>query len=89
MQKLMMASAAVALIATAVNADAQTRTVPITMEVISATVEAIDPVARQVTVRKKDGDHEVFYVPLTVKRFDTLKVGDRSAPDTTRTSCCR
>jgi plastocyanin len=30
-----------------------------------------------VTVRKADGTNETFYVPTTIKRFDTLKVGDK------------
>jgi hypothetical protein len=42
----------------------------------SATVEAIERVTRQVTLKNEDGRYEVLYVPTDVKRFDTLKVGD-------------
>jgi Cu/Ag efflux protein CusF len=77
MQKLMMATAAAALGLTAMAWAAQSKTIPVKMEVISATVEAVDRAARQVTVKKEDGNHEVFYVPPSVKRFDALKVGDR------------
>ena len=76
MRKLILSTAALFVAAAAISG-AQTKTVPVTMETMSATVEAIDPTARQVTVRKEDGTHEVFFVPATVKRFDTLKVGDR------------
>ncbi len=77
MQKFMIAGTVAVLAATAANGAAQTKVVPGTMEVMSATVESVDPTARQVTVKKRDGTYEVFYVPPTVKRFDTLKVGDR------------
>jgi hypothetical protein len=47
------------------------------MKVVTVTVEAIDSAARHVTVKKPDGLNETFYVPTTMKRFDTLKVGDK------------
>src|SRR5436189_1979159 len=77
MQKLMMAAAAAVVVGTVATGFAQSKTVPGKMEVITATVDAIDRGARQVTVKKSDGKHEVFYVPASVKRFDTLKVGDQ------------
>jgi hypothetical protein len=66
-----------AALGTAATLAAQSKTIPVKMETITATVEAIDPGARQVTVKKDDGTYEMFYVPDAVKRFDTLKVGDR------------
>ena len=77
MQKQMMATAAVLMAATVATGFAQSKTVPVKMEVITATVDSIDRGARQVTVKKSDGKHEVFYVPASVKRFDSLKVGDQ------------
>jgi len=77
MQKQMMATAAVVMAATVATGFAQSKTVPVKMEVITATVDSIDRGARQVTVKKSDGKHEVFYVPASVKRFDSLKVGDQ------------
>ena len=32
---------------------------------------------REVTAKKPDGTYEAFYVPASVKRFDTLKIGDK------------
>lgn len=77
MQKSMFVGAAVVLFASATLATAQSKVIQGETTTVSATVEAIDPAARQVTVRKQDGTHEVFFVPATVKRFDTLKVGDK------------
>jgi hypothetical protein len=70
-------SAAAMLVAAAALSAAQTKTIQKEMRTMSATVEAIDAATRQVTVKKQDGTHEVFYVPPSVKRFDMLKVGDR------------
>jgi hypothetical protein len=47
----------------AVAAGAQVRTVEIKTEFVTVTVEAIDRTTRQLTVKKADGTHEVFYVP--------------------------
>jgi hypothetical protein len=44
---------------------------------VTATVEAIERSTREVTVKKPDGKYDVFYVPADVKRFDTLKIGDK------------
>jgi len=77
MRKLAMVGAAAALAASAVAAHAQTKTVPGKTETVTATVEAIDSGRRQVTVKKSDGNYEVFYVPEKVARFDSLKVGDK------------
>ena len=77
MQKLMMTTVAMVAAASVATGFAQSKTVPVKMEVMTATVDTIDRGARQVTVTKSDGKHEVFYVPASVKRFDTLKVGDK------------
>jgi len=78
MTKWTMVGAAAALAASAVSAGAQvTKTVPGRMEKITVSVEAIDSNRRQVTVKKPDGTYEVLYVPAAVKKFDTLKVGDK------------
>ena len=77
MQKSMFVGLAAVLVATASLAAAQTKVIEGETRTVSATVEAIDSTARTVTVRKSDGNGEVFYVPTSVKRFDTLKVGDK------------
>ena len=42
----------------------------------TATVEAIDQSRRDVTLKKSDGNYEVLRVPSSVKKFESLKVGD-------------
>jgi hypothetical protein len=54
-----------------------TKTVPGEAQVVTATVEAIERAGREVTAKKPDGTYVVFYVPAAIKRFDTLKVGDK------------
>jgi hypothetical protein len=76
MQKLMMVGSAAVVLMTSGLVGAQSKTIPGKTEVVTATVEAINTGEREVTVKKADGDHEVFYVPADVKRFDSLKVGD-------------
>jgi Cu/Ag efflux protein CusF len=44
---------------------------------VTVSVEAIERASREVTVKKPDGTYDVFYVPDEVKRFDTLKIGDK------------
>jgi hypothetical protein len=46
-------------------------------KVVTATVESIERGSREVTVKKSDGKYETFYVPREMKRFDTLKIGDK------------
>jgi hypothetical protein len=78
MTKWAMAGAAAAMLsASAVAVGAQTKTVQGKTERMTVTVEAIDSGRRQVTVKKPDGNFEVLYVPADVKKFDTLKVGDK------------
>jgi hypothetical protein len=61
----------------AIPVAAQTKTIPGETKVVTASVEAIEKATREVTVKKPDGTYDVFYFPETIKRFDTLKVGDK------------
>jgi hypothetical protein len=61
----------------AAAAGAQSKTITGETKTLTATVEAIEKKSREVTVKKDDGKYEVFYVPTDVKRFDTLKIGDK------------
>lgn len=71
-------AAAIVLVAMAAAASAQvTKTLPGKMEVVTVTVEAIEKASREVTIKKPDGTYGVFHVSPDVKRFDTLKIGDR------------
>ena len=45
--------------------------------IVTVTVESIEKASREVTVKKPDGTYGVFSVPADVKRFDTLKIGDK------------
>jgi hypothetical protein len=54
-----------------------TKTIPGESKVVTATVEAIEKATREVTVKKPDGQYETFRVSNEIKRFDTLKVGDK------------
>jgi hypothetical protein len=70
--------AVIATMLTCVTARAQlTKTVPGDTKTVTATVETIERSSREVTIKKQDGTHDVLYVPAAVKRFDTLKVGDK------------
>ena len=66
-----------ALTLTASAAGAQTKTITGEQKTLTATVESIEAASRSVTVKKPDGTYEVFYVPSSVKQFDTLKIGDK------------
>jgi Cu/Ag efflux protein CusF len=44
---------------------------------VTATVQSIEKMSRQVTLKNDDGTYEVLTVPESVKRFDGLKVGDK------------
>jgi hypothetical protein len=43
----------------------------------TATIEAIDHQARTLTLKEENGEYSEVSVPADVKRFDTLKVGDK------------
>jgi Cu/Ag efflux protein CusF len=69
----------IALTMTAASAAAgqPTKTIAGETKVVTATVESIERGSREVTVKKPDGKYETFYVTPEIKRFDTLKVGDK------------
>jgi Cu/Ag efflux protein CusF len=67
---------ALAVLATASLAGAQTKTITGETKTASATVEAIDHARREVTVKKSDGTYDVLYVPEAFAAFDSLKIGD-------------
>jgi len=78
MKKVLTAcGAAAALALTAVSAGAQSKTITGETKTVTATVEAIERSAREVTVKKSDGTYDVFYMPESIRRFDTLKIGDK------------
>ena len=78
MKKLWSFAIAGALALLAGNASGQvTKTIPGDTMTVSATVEAIEQSTRVVTLKKDDGTYEVLTVPDSVKRFDSLKVGDK------------
>jgi hypothetical protein len=59
------------------TADAQIKTLPGDAITVTATVEAIERSSRTLTLKGEDGKLEMVSVPADVKRFDTLKVGDK------------
>src|SRR5580765_3599018 len=77
MNRLAIWSAAAWLVAMANPVGAQVKTLTGEAKTMSVTVEAIEQASREVTVKKPDGNYEVLYFPSTIKRFDTLKVGDK------------
>ncbi len=56
---------------------AQTRTLPTQTITVSGTIESIDNSRHTVNIRKADGNIETINVPVNVKQFDQLKVGDK------------
>jgi hypothetical protein len=56
---------------------AQTKTLTGPTQTVTGSVEAIEKSSRQIYLKKPDGTTEVVYVPQEVKRFDTLKIGDK------------
>src|SRR5215212_7420832 len=75
------AAVTIALTLTAASAAAAaaqpTKTIPGETKIVTATVESIERGSRDVTVKKSDGKYETFHVSPEIKRFDTLKVGDK------------
>jgi hypothetical protein len=76
MYKQMIVLAAVALALTASLA-AQSKTVQGKEVTTTATIEGIEQGTRQLYVKRADGTNDVIYVPQEVKRFDSLKVGQK------------
>ena len=77
MSKAIEISAAELLTLATISVWAQTKVLQGEMKTVTATVEAIETASRQVTARKPDGTDVTFYVPTSMKRFDSLKVGDK------------
>jgi hypothetical protein len=77
MSKAIAISAAALLTLATISVWAQTKVLQGEMKTVTATVEAIETASRQVTARKPDGTDVTFYVPTSMKRFDSLKVGDK------------
>ena len=71
------AAVLVAIAAASVGAGAQTKTIPFKTESQTLTIEAIDFATREVTAKKADGTYQSLYVPASIKRFDSLKIGDK------------
>ncbi len=69
--------AAAVLVSMAHTATAQTKTVRSEMRVETATVEAVDPSSRLVTLRKPDGTYVTTAAGPEIKRFAEVKVGDK------------
>ena len=69
------AAAGLAIFAHPVSA--QSKTIQGEAKTLTVTVEAIEQATRELTVKRPDGSYDVFYMPSTIKRFETLKVGDK------------
>jgi hypothetical protein len=67
---------AFAILAASSGAAQVSKTVTGETTTVNATVEAIEQSTREVTLKKSDGTYEVLRVPSSVKRFESLKVGD-------------
>ena len=76
MTKAMGVGIALAAVLHAASAAAQVKTITGETQNVTATVEAVQQSSRLVTLKDKEGNHHVLYVPTDVKRFDTVKVGD-------------
>ena len=76
MYKQMIVLAAAALTLT-VSLAAQSKTVQGKEVSTTATIEGIEAGTRQLYVKKADGTMDVVYVPMEIKRFDSLKVGQK------------
>jgi Cu/Ag efflux protein CusF len=63
------------------RAAAQDRTMTKTLtgeqKTVSATIESIERKTRVVTLKEENGEYSEVSVPVEVKRFDTLQVGDK------------
>ena len=76
MHKHMIVLAAAVLTLT-VSLAAQSKTVQGKEVTATATIEGIEQSTRQLYVKKADGTSDVVYVPEAIKRFSSLKVGQR------------
>jgi Cu/Ag efflux protein CusF len=79
MKRTLAVLAVVALIPLTALAQAPAAPKPVTQTdsvEATATIQAIDKTAREVTLKAKDGEIETIHCGPEVKRFDELKVGD-------------
>jgi hypothetical protein len=70
-------AAAATIVLAAGSLTAQTKTITGETKTVTATVEAIEKSTREVTVKKPDGTYDIFVAPEGMRRFDTLKIGDK------------
>jgi hypothetical protein len=73
-QMIVLVAAALAL---TVSLGAQSKTVTGKEVTVTAVIEGIEQGSRQLYVKKPDGTNDVVYVPAAIKRFDSLKVGQK------------
>ena len=76
MHKQMIVLAA-AMLTLTVSLGAQSKTVQGKEVTATATIEGIEQGTRQLYVKKADGTSDVVYVPEAIKRFSSLKVGQK------------
>ena len=77
MKRLIGTIAPVAVLLAGVSgAFAQSKTIPGVEHTITATVEAIEPATRTLTLKGPEGNYVSLTVPKDVTRFDAVKVGD-------------
>ena len=76
MYKQMIVLVAAALTLT-VSLGAQSKTVTGKEVSTTATIEGIEQGSRQLYVKRADGTNDVVYVPESIKRFSSLKVGQK------------
>ena len=69
-------AAAAVLLVGATGAGAQSKTINGPAKTITATVEAIEPSTRSLTLKGPEGNYVAVTVPRDVTRFDAIKVGD-------------
>jgi hypothetical protein len=74
-----LAAGIVSLVTGSVQAQdrAVTKTLTGEQKTVTATVEAIERATRVLTLKEQNGEYTEVSVPTDVKRFDTLKVGDK------------
>jgi hypothetical protein len=71
-----MAAVGATLLAGVTAAWAQSKTIQGPAKTLTATVEAIEPSTRSLTLKGAEGNYVTLIVPNDVTRFDNIKVGD-------------
>src|SRR6478672_11627011 len=69
-------AALAAVLAFPTGAAAQSKTIPGVSKTIQATVEAVEPSTRTLTLKGPEGNYVTLSVPKDVTKFDAIKVGD-------------